>query len=142
MARRGTSYQGVLYAGLMIKDGTPRLVEYNVRFSDPECQVLMMRLGTQAFDLMHATADGRLSQAEVNWADDHAITVVMAVDGYPSTYTKGSWIKGLDALTESSFEICFHVGTRAVDGMLQVAGGRVLNVTARVGSLADARKHI
>ena len=82
MVRRGTPYQGVLYAGLMIKDGQPRLVEYNVRFGDPECQVLMMRLGGQAFDLMQAAARARLSEATVNWADDHAVTVVMAAKGY------------------------------------------------------------
>jgi phosphoribosylamine---glycine ligase len=74
MARRGTPYQGVLYAGLMIEDGRPRLVEYNVRFGDPEAQVLMMRLGAQALDLMQACAEGRLGQAQVNWADDHALT--------------------------------------------------------------------
>ncbi|MEL6211687.1 MAG: phosphoribosylamine--glycine ligase, partial [Pseudomonadota bacterium] len=78
MAARGMPYQGVLYAGLMIKDGAPRLVEYNARFGDPECQVLMMRLGAQAFDLMQAAAEGRLAEAQVNWADDHALTVVMA----------------------------------------------------------------
>ena len=80
MARRGTPYQGVLYAGLMIENGQPRLVEYNVRFGDPECQVLMMRLGGQALDLMHSAAEGRLGEAQVNWANDHAVTVVMAAD--------------------------------------------------------------
>ncbi len=78
MARRGTPYQGVLYAGLMIEDGRARLVEYNARFGDPECQVLMMRLGAQALDLLLACAEGRLAEAQVNWADDHALTVVMA----------------------------------------------------------------
>src|SRR6056297_3023204 len=77
MARRGTPYQGVLYAGLMIENGAPRLVEYNARFGDPECQVLMMRLGAQAFDLIHAAAEGRLGEAGVTWADDHAMTVVL-----------------------------------------------------------------
>ncbi|NBT33653.1 MAG: phosphoribosylamine--glycine ligase, partial [Rhodobacteraceae bacterium] len=83
MVRQGMPYQGVLYVGLMIKDGQPRLVEYNVRFGDPECQVLMLRLGAQALDLMQAVAEGRLDQMQVNWADDHAITVVMAANGYP-----------------------------------------------------------
>jgi phosphoribosylamine--glycine ligase len=78
MARRGTPYTGVLYAGLMIADGEPRLVEYNVRFGDPECQVLMMRLGAQALDLLLACAEGRLSEMTVNWAPDHAMTVVLA----------------------------------------------------------------
>ena len=108
MAERGMPYQGVLYAGLMIKDGEPRLVEYNVRFGDPECQVLMMRLGAQALDLMQAAAEGRLSDARVNWAEDHAITVVMAAEGYPGAYQKGSDIKGLKALPEDSMNMVFH----------------------------------
>ena len=86
MARRGTPYQGVLYAGLMIQDGQARLVEYNARFGDPEAQVLMMRLGAQVLDLLQATAEGRLDQIKVNWADDHALTVVMAARGYPGAY--------------------------------------------------------
>lgn len=139
MARRGSPYQGVLYAGLMIKDGQPRLVEYNVRFGDPECQVLMMRLGAQALDLLHAAAEERLSEARVNWADDHAITVVMAANGYPGSYEKGSVIKGLDALPEDSMNMVFHAGTTEKDGAMTATGGRVLNVTARGASLQEAR---
>ncbi len=139
MAKRGTPYTGVLYAGLMIKDGQPRLVEYNVRFGDPECQVLMMRLGGQALDLMLACAEGRLAEAQVNWADDHAMTVVMAANGYPGSYEKGSAIKGLDALPESSFQMVFHAGTTSKDGAITASGGRVLNVTARGATLQEAR---
>lgn len=139
MARRGTPYQGVLYAGLMIKDGAPRLVEYNVRFGDPECQVLMMRLGAQAMDLMHAAAEGRLQDMRVNWADDHAMTVVLAANGYPGPYEKGSVIHGLDGLPETSAEMCFHAGTARQAGQFTANGGRVLNVTARGNSLQDAR---
>ncbi|MFD3191351.1 phosphoribosylamine--glycine ligase [Sedimentitalea sp. HM32M-2] len=139
MARRGMPYQGVLYVGLMIRDGEPRLVEYNVRFGDPECQVLMMRLGAQAMDLMHAAAEGRLSEARVNWADDHAMTVVMAAQGYPGSYEKGSVIGGLDDLPETSFAMCFHAGTDERDGRIVATGGRVLNLTARGDSLAQAR---
>ena len=139
MAKRGTPYQGVLYAGLMIKDGAPRLVEYNARFGDPECQVLMMRLGAQAFDLMHAAAEGRLNEARVNWADDHAVTVVMAAQGYPGSYDKGSVIKGLDALPEDSRNMVFHAGTAKKDGAITAIGGRVLNVTARGDTLAEAQ---
>ncbi|MGR3758621.1 phosphoribosylamine--glycine ligase [Roseobacteraceae bacterium NS-SX3] len=139
MAKRGMPYQGVLYAGLMIKDGQPRLVEYNVRFGDPECQVLMMRLGAQALDLMHAAAEGRLDKARVNWADDHAITVVMAANGYPGTYEKGTKIKGLEALPEDSMNMVFHAGTKEAGGRILAAGGRVLNVTARGSSLQEAR---
>ncbi|WP_417256128.1 phosphoribosylamine--glycine ligase [Celeribacter halophilus] len=139
MAKRGMPYQGVLYAGFMIKDGQPRLVEYNCRFGDPECQVLMMRLGAQALDLMLATADGTLDQAKVNWADDHAMTVVMAANGYPGAHKKGSAIKGLDALPEDSMNMVFHAGTSEKDGQIIATGGRVLNVTARGDSLQDAR---
>jgi len=139
MAKRGTPYQGVLYVGLMIKDGQPRLVEYNVRFGDPECQVLMMRLGAQAMDLMHAAAEERLHEAQVNWADDHAITVVMAANGYPGSYEKGSVIGGLDAITSDSKNMVFHAGTTEKDGQITASGGRVLNVTARGASLQEAR---
>ncbi|MFY1708994.1 phosphoribosylamine--glycine ligase [Tritonibacter scottomollicae] len=139
MAERGMPYQGVLYAGLMIKDGEPRLVEYNVRFGDPECQVLMMRLGAQALDLMQAAAEGRLSEARVNWAEDHAITVVMAAEGYPGAYQKGSEIKGLKALPEDSMNMVFHAGTKADGDRILANGGRVLNVTARGDSLEEAR---
>jgi phosphoribosylamine--glycine ligase len=140
MARRGTPYQGVLYAGLMIENGQGRLVEYNARFGDPECQVLMMRLGAQALDLLLACAEGRLDQARVNWADDHALTVVMAAKGYPGPYTKGSIINGLDALPETSSQMVFHAGTTAKDGQITATGGRVLNVTARGTTLAEAQQ--
>ncbi len=139
MARRGTPYRGVLYAGLMIEDGRARLVEYNARFGDPETQVLMMRLGAQALDLMLACAEGRLAEAQVNWAEDHAITVVMAAAGYPGAYAKGSVIGGLEALPEDSFQMVFHAGTAEREGQIVANGGRVLNVTARGATLAEAR---
>jgi phosphoribosylamine--glycine ligase len=139
MARRGMPYQGVLYAGLMIKDGHVRLVEYNARFGDPECQVLMMRLGAQALDLMLACAEGRLADIRANWADDHALTVVMAARGYPGDYAKGSEIRGLDGLPSDSFAQVFHAGTRASGAQVLAHGGRVLNITARGATLADAR---
>ena len=139
MARRGTPYQGVLYAGLMIEDGHARLVEYNARFGDPECQVLMMRLGAQALDLLLACAEGRLEGARVTWAEDHALTVVMAAQGYPGDYAKGSVIGGLDALPEDSRHMVFHAGTRMDGATLTAHGGRVLNVTARGDTLAQAR---
>ena len=139
MARRGCPFQGILFVGLMIRDGQPRLVEYNVRFGDPECQVLMMRLGAQVLDLLQAAAEARLSEARVNWADDHAMTVVLAADGYPGTYEKGSVIKGLDDLPEDSFHMCFHAGTALTDGRIVASGGRVLNVTARGATLRQAR---
>jgi phosphoribosylamine---glycine ligase len=140
MARRGMPYQGVLYAGLMIDQGRARLVEYNARFGDPEAQVLMMRLGAQALDLMLACAEGRLDTAQVHWADDHALTVVMAANGYPGAYTKGSVINGLDALPEDSKHMVFHAGTAEHDGKITANGGRVLNVTARGDTLAEAQR--
>ena len=139
MARRGTPYQGVLYAGFMIKDGAPRLVEYNARFGDPETQVLMMRLGAQALDVMLACARGELDKAQVNWAQDHAITVVMAARGYPGSYQKGTRINGLDGIAEDSKNMVFHAGTGRADDHLVATGGRVLNVTARGDSLVEAR---
>ena len=139
MARRGTPYQGVLFAGLMIENGEARLVEYNARFGDPETQVLMMRLGAQALDLLLACAEGRLSEAQVNWADDHALTVVMAAKGYPGAYAKGSQIHGLDGLPEDSFHMAFHAGTATQDGQIIANGGRVLSMTARGDTLQTAQ---
>ncbi|MDX5356150.1 MAG: phosphoribosylamine--glycine ligase [Rhodobacterales bacterium] len=139
MARRGTPFKGVLYAGLMIENGRARLVEYNVRFGDPECQVLMMRLGAQVLDLLLACAEGRLAETSVNWADDHALTVVMAANGYPGDYAKGTEIRGLDALPADSLRMVFHAGTVEKDGKVLANGGRVLNVTARGASLAEAQ---
>jgi phosphoribosylamine--glycine ligase len=138
MAARGMPFQGVLYAGLMIENGQPRLVEYNVRFGDPECQVLMMRLGAQAFDLMHAAAEGRLAGCSVNWAEDHALSVVMAADGYPGSYAKGDVIGGLKECPADSFNMVFHAGTAEQDGTIVANGGRVLNVTARGATLREA----
>ncbi len=137
LARRGTPYQGVLYAGLMIEDGAPRLVEYNVRLGDPEAQVLMMRLGAQALDVMLACAEGRLAEARLNWAEDHALTVVIAARGYPGDHARGEPIGGL-ATTDPRIKI-FHAGTRAEGGRIVSNGGRVLNVTARGSTLAEAR---
>ena len=139
MANRGTPFQGILFAGLMIENGQPRLVEYNVRFGDPECQVLMMRLGGQAFDLLHACAEGRLAEARVNWADDCALTVVLAAKGYPGSYEKGTVITGLDGLPEDSFHMLFHAGTSEKDGQITATGGRVLNAIARGATLQEAR---
>ena len=139
MARRGTPYRGVLYAGLMLHAGRARLVEYNARFGDPEAQVLMMRLGAQALDLMLACAEGRLADMAVHWADDHALTVVMASEGYPGPPRTGTEIRGLDRLPADGWQQVFHAGTRAEEGRLLAAGGRVLNVTARGRTLAEAR---
>ncbi len=139
MAARGTPFQGVLYAGLMIDAGHARLVEYNVRFGDPECQVLCMRLGAQMLDLLLACAENRLDTIKVNWADDHALTVVMAANGYPGSYSKGSVIKGLDAIAATSKQCVFHAGTSVSDHQTVASGGRVLSITARADTLQGAR---
>ncbi|WP_108258320.1 phosphoribosylamine--glycine ligase [Mangrovicoccus ximenensis] len=139
MARRGSPYVGVLYAGLMIEDGRARLVEYNARFGDPECQALMLRLGGQVLDLIEACVDGRLAGMKVNWADDCTMTVVMAAKGYPGSYEKGTEIRGLSALEEDGNRVMFHAGTTAQDGKVLATGGRVLNATARGATLQEAR---
>lgn len=139
MAKRGTPFEGVLFAGFMIKDGQPRLVEYNVRFGDPECQCLMMRLGGQVLDLLQACAEHRLAEMQVNWADDHALTVVYAANGYPGSYEKGSVISNLDTLPEDSQNMTFHAGTTEKDGNITATGGRVLAVTARAETLQAAQ---
>lgn len=138
MVRRGTPYSGVLFVGLMIEHGAPRLVEFNVRFGDPECQALMMRLGGQALDLMQATAEGRLEEMTVNWAEDHSLCVVMAARGYPGEHEKGSVIGGIEDCPEDSFHQVFHAGTARRDGRFVANGGRVLGVTARGASLREA----
>jgi len=138
MARRGTPYRGVLFVGLMIEDGAPRLVEFNVRFGDPECQALMMRLGGQVLDLMQAAAEGRLGEMQVTWAEDHAMTVVMAARGYPGPYARGSVIAGLEEAPEDSFHQVFHAGTARRAGQFVADGGRVLAATARGDTLREA----
>ncbi len=141
MAKRGTPFEGVLYAGLMIEDtGRARLIEYNTRFGDPECQVLMMRLGGQILDLILACAQRRLGEMTVNWANDHALTVVMAAKGYPGDYEKGTKIKGLDGLPQDSQNMTFHAGTETKDGTTIATGGRVLAVTGRGETLAEAHQ--
>ena len=139
MARRGTPMSGVLFVGLMIEDGAPSLVEFNVRFGDPECQCLMMRLGGQALDLIHACAEGRLDGVQVRWADDHAMCVVMAAPGYPGTPERGARLPGVEGLEASSRRMAFHAGTAREGGAYVAAGGRVLGLAARGDSLAEAR---
>ena len=137
MARRGTPFQGVLFAGLMIADGEPQLVEYNVRFGDPEIQTIAMRLGAQLLDACLACAEGALAAARVNFADDHALSVVMAAQGYPGAYPRGEPI-GLPEPADPRVKI-FHAGTRRDAGRLVADGGRVLAATARGATLAEAR---
>ena len=139
MAARGMPYRGVLYAGLMLTDEGPKLVEYNCRFGDPECQVLMLRLESDLLPALMASAIGDLSDTELNWAPDPALTVVMAANGYPGGYDKGTTIN-LNALHEDEDLVVFHAGTKTdATGQLTANGGRVLNVTARGKTVAQAQ---
>jgi phosphoribosylamine--glycine ligase len=139
MRERGTPFQGVLYAGLMITAEGPKLVEYNVRFGDPECQVLMMRLRSDLLAAFLATADGVLGDFSLRWSDDPALTVVMASKGYPGDYAKGSEIRGLDRAGNMEGVMVFHAGTKQDGNRIVASGGRVLNVTATAKTIAEAR---
>ncbi|MEX0854131.1 MAG: phosphoribosylamine--glycine ligase, partial [Bauldia sp.] len=139
MARRGAPYRGVLYAGLMITAEGPKLIEYNVRFGDPEAQVLMMRLDSDLIELMTATIEGRLDTARPRWSADVALTVVMAAKGYPGPYAKGSPIGGIEKAEALAGVAVFQAGTALKDGGLISAGGRVLDVTARAPTIREAR---
>jgi phosphoribosylamine---glycine ligase len=136
---RGTPFKGVLYAGLMIKHGQARLIEYNVRFGDPEAQVLMLRLKSDLLPALLAVAEGRLSDVMLDWHDEPALCVVMAAKGYPGAYEKGSEIKGLEAAGADPNVVIFHAGTRRDDARILADGGRVLGVTARGKTIADAK---
>jgi phosphoribosylamine--glycine ligase len=140
MAQRGTPFKGVLFAGLMITDEGPKLIEYNVRFGDPETQVLMMRLKSDLLPALVATADGVLKTFDLRWHDDAALTVVMASKGYPGDYAKGSEIRGLDAAAATEGVEIFHAGTAQDGPRLVATGGRVLNVTARGRTVGEARE--
>lgn len=141
MADAGMPYQGVLYAGLMLTKGGPRLIEYNCRFGDPECQVLMMRLDSDLVEILSAAADNRLATvAPPRFSRDPALTVVMAARGYPATPAKGGAIRGIDAAEAAGAKV-FHAGTRSDGDALVANGGRVLNVTARGATVREARDH-
>ncbi|MGX9146225.1 phosphoribosylamine--glycine ligase [Mesorhizobium sp. 128a] len=138
MAELGAPFAGILFAGLMITDKGPKLIEYNTRFGDPECQVLMMRLKDDLLVLLNAAVDGQLAHSSVRWRDEAALTVVMAARGYPGTPEKGSVIRGLDAAAGEGVQI-FHAGTAINGGALVANGGRVLNVTASGKTVGEAQ---
>ncbi|HEX2449279.1 MAG TPA: phosphoribosylamine--glycine ligase [Methyloceanibacter sp.] len=140
MNARGTPFKGVLYAGLMIKNGGAKLIEYNVRFGDPEAQVLMLRLESDLLPALLAVAEGRLEGVTPDWHDDAALCVVMASKGYPGSYAKGSEIKGLHAAgTDPNVQV-FHAGTKRDGARILADGGRVLGVTARGRDIGEARR--
>ena len=140
MAGRGMPYQGVLYVGLMIENGRARLVEYNVRFGDPECQVLMMRLASDLVPALMACALGGLAGVTLDWHAEPSMTVVMAAKGYPGSYGKGDVIAGLDDAGVGEGVEIFHAGTKADGHGIVANGGRVLNVSAMGKDIATARE--
>jgi phosphoribosylamine--glycine ligase len=139
MKALGAPFKGVLFAGLMITADGPKLIEYNVRFGDPETQVMMVRLMSDLVPALVAARDGQLKSFDLRWYPDAALTVVMAAKGYPGPYERGSVIEGLDAAAQVDGVEVFHAGTKAESGRIVANGGRVLNVTARGKSVAEAQ---
>jgi phosphoribosylamine--glycine ligase len=138
MASEGRPYKGVLYAGLMIKDGRARVLEFNARFGDPEAQPLFMRMDGDLVEIMDAVIDERLDEVTLDWHDDASICVVMASGGYPGSYGKGEVISGLDEADAMEDVKVFHAGTAEKDGQIVTSGGRVLGVTAKGKDIPEA----
>ena len=138
LGRQGIRYTGVLYAGLMVHEGRAKVLEFNVRFGDPECQPLMLRLQSDLVDLMERTVEGRLRGARVEWDPRAAVCVVLAAGGYPGEIEKGKPITGLDRLRAWKNGVVFHAGTRRQDGAVVTAGGRVLGVTGLGATIGAA----
>jgi phosphoribosylamine---glycine ligase len=140
MQAMGAPYKGVLFAGLMITREGPKLIEYNVRFGDPECQVLMLRLMSDLVPALLASRDGALKSFDLRWYDDPALTVVMAAKGYPGNYARGTVIEGLDDAAKVGGVEIFHAGTKAEGGKILANGGRVLDVSATGKTVSEARR--
>ena len=137
MRDEGFEFKGFLYAGIMIKDGTPYVLEYNVRMGDPECQPILMRLDSDLYDYLHASSEGKLSELpEISWKNQYSVCVVLASKGYPSSYPTGDEITGFENIPSDAF--VFHAGTKKQDNKIKSNGGRVLGVTALGSSLQDA----
>ena len=140
MAAEGSPYTGILYAGLMITENGPEVVEFNVRFGDPETQVVLPRMKSDIVPIFLACCEGALEDCAIEYSADPCVTVVMASGGYPAAYEKGKEITGIDAAEEEAGVTVFHAGTKEADGILQTNGGRVLNVTASASDLPKAIK--
>ena len=138
MAEEGNSYQGILYAGLMITPEGPKVLEFNVRFGDPETQVILPRMESDLLDLLYAMAEGNLEDVDIRWNKNAAVCVVIAAKGYPGSYEKGQEISGLDMAGEDENTIAFHAGTTLKDGKTVTNGGRVLGITAVAPTLQPA----
>ena len=137
MRDEGFEFKGFLYAGIMIKDGIPYVLEYNVRMGDPECQPILMRLDSDLYDYLHASYEGKLNELpEISWKNQYSVCVVLASKGYPSSYPTGDEITGFENLSSDAF--VFHAGTKKQDDKIKSNGGRVLGVTALGSSLEDA----
>jgi phosphoribosylamine--glycine ligase len=142
MKAMGAPYKGVLFAGLMITKDGPQLIEYNVRFGDPECQVLMLRLMSDLVPTLLAARDGQLKNFDLRWYPDAALTVVMAAKGYPGNYERGTVIEGLDAAGQVEGVEIFHAGTKSDGARILANGGRVLNVCARGRNVREAQQRV
>jgi phosphoribosylamine---glycine ligase len=140
MKARGTPFRGLLYAGVMLTAEGPKLFEFNVRFGDPECQVLMLRLMSDIVPACLASCDGQLKNFDLRWFADPAVTVVMVAKGYPGDYKKGSRIDGLDEAAKVEGAEIFHAGTVVKDGAVFANGGRVLNICASGKTVTDAQR--
>ncbi len=138
MADEGRAYKGVLYAGLMIQDGQPRVLEFNARFGDPETQPLLMRMESDLLPLLLATIEGTLAKKSIRWREEAAVCVVMASGGYPNSYGKGKSIEGLDRVGRMRDVMAFHSGTALKEGKIVTSGGRVLGVTALGKGIREA----
>lgn len=139
MAAEGCPYKGVLFCGLMVENNIPTVLEYNIRFGDPECQVLMMRLKSDCLEALDAAAEGRLDDITLDWHDETAMVVVMAAQGYPGSYEKGTEIKNLESANAVNNAYVFHAGTKADGNKVLATGGRVLGVTGRGSSVMEAQ---
>lgn len=140
MASEGRPFVGVIFFGLMLTEDGPKVLEYNARFGDPEAQVVLPRMKNDMIDVMEACVDGKLDTIDLQFEDNAAVCVVLASDGYPTSYKKGYEIKGLEAFDNRQDYYCFHAGTALADGKVVTAGGRVLGITAKGSDLKQARK--
>jgi phosphoribosylamine--glycine ligase len=142
LRKRGIRYRGVLYIGLMIAADGPKVLEFNARFGDPECQPLMLRLKSDLVPLLEATIDGGLDRVKAEWTEDAAVCVVMCAGGYPGAYEKGKEIKGLERLKDWKRGVVFHAGTTKQEGRCFTSGGRVLGVTALGNTIQEAVREV
>ncbi len=141
LSRERMNYRGVIYVGLMICNGKPYVLEFNCRFGDPEAQPVLTRLDSDFFDLLKATAEGKLKNVKISWKNDAAVCVVLASKGYPGSYEKGKTITGLDSLKNNKNVVIFHAGTRLNNEEIVTSGGRVLGVTALGKNIENAKEN-